>query len=72
MKKIPVTDVFNLSIPERIQLEEDIWGTIAAKAESLKLTEEEKKIIDTRSEKYLQNLELGSPWEDVYRRSGLK
>ena len=68
MKKISATDALDLSIPERIQLVEDIWDTIAAKADSIELTEEEKKIIDTRLEKYHQNPELGSPWEDVYKR----
>ena len=68
MKEICATDSLDLSIPERIQLVEDIWDTIAAKADSLELTEEEKKVIDTRLEKYHQNPELGSPWEDVYRR----
>jgi putative addiction module component (TIGR02574 family) len=68
MKKISATDVLDLSIPERIQLVEDIWDTIAAKADSLELTEEEKKIIDARLERYHQNPELGSPWEDVYKR----
>jgi putative addiction module component (TIGR02574 family) len=68
MKKISATDALDLSIPERIQLVEDIWDTIAVKADSLKLTEEEKKIIDARLEKYHQNPELGSPWEDVYKR----
>jgi putative addiction module component (TIGR02574 family) len=28
MKKITATDVLELSIPERIQLVEDIWDTI--------------------------------------------
>jgi len=68
MKKITVTDALDLSIPERIQLVEDIWDTIAAKADSLELTEEEKKIIGARLEKYHQNPELGSTWEDVYKR----
>lgn len=68
MKKISATDALDLSIPERIQLVEDIWDTIAAKADSIELTEEEKKIIDARLEKYHQNPKLGSPWEDVYKR----
>jgi putative addiction module component (TIGR02574 family) len=68
MKKISATDALDLSIPERIQLVEDIWDTIAAKADSLELTEEEKRIIDVRLEKYHQNPELGSPWGDVYKR----
>ncbi|MDD2717500.1 MAG: addiction module protein [Candidatus Wallbacteria bacterium] len=33
-------------MPERIQLVEDIWDTIAVKADSIELTEKEKKIID--------------------------
>ncbi len=44
MKKISVTDTLMLSIPERIQLVEDIWDSIAADAESIKLTEIEKNI----------------------------
>ncbi|MFH0813554.1 MAG: addiction module protein [Pseudomonadota bacterium] len=56
------------TIFETFQLVEDIWDTITAKANSLELTEEEKKIIDDRLERYHKNPELGSPWEDVYRR----
>lgn len=68
MKKITATDSLILSIPERIQLVEDIWDTIAEKTELVELTEEEKKIIDERLEAYHRNPELGSPWEDVYKR----
>jgi putative addiction module component (TIGR02574 family) len=68
MSKITATDTLELSIPERIQLVEDIWDTITAKASSIELTDEEKRIIDARLEKYHQNPEFGSPWEDVYKR----
>jgi len=68
MKKITATDTLDLSIPERIQLVGDIWDTIAAEAESVELTEEEKKIIDKRLEAYHQNPDSGSPWEDVIKR----
>jgi len=68
MKKITATDTIELSIPERIQLVEDIWDTIAAKAEVIELTEDEKRIIDGRLEAYHRNPDLGSPWEDVYKR----
>jgi putative addiction module component (TIGR02574 family) len=68
MKRITATDTLELSIPERIQLVEDIWDTISAKASSVELTDEEKKIIDARLEKYHQNPELGSPWAEVYKR----
>ncbi len=68
MKRISATDALDLSIPERIQLVEDIWDTIAARADAIELTEEEKEIIDSRLEKFHQNPKLGSPWEDVYKR----
>jgi len=68
MKRITATDTLELSIPERIQLVEDIWDTISAKASSVELTDEEKKIIDVRLEKYHQNPESGSPWAEVYKR----
>jgi len=68
MKRISATDALDLSIPERIQLAEDIWDTIAANADSLELTEEEKRIVDARLEKYHQSPELDSPWKDVYKR----
>ena len=43
MKKPTAIDALDLSIPERIQLVEDIWDTIAVKADLVELTEEEKK-----------------------------
>jgi len=68
LKKITATDTIELSIPERIQLVEDIWDTIATEAEAIELTEDEKRIIDERLEAYHRNPNLGSPWEDVYKR----
>jgi putative addiction module component (TIGR02574 family) len=68
MKKITVTDSLNLSIPERIQLVEEIWDTIAAEADTVELTEEEKRIIDERLEAYHRNPKAGFPWESVYQK----
>lgn len=68
MKNITVTDTLGLSIPERIQLVEDIWDTIAAQAESIELSDEEKKLIDQRLQAYHTNPGLGLPWDDVYKR----
>lgn len=68
MKQITAADALTLSIPERIQLVEDIWDTIATEPEAIELTEEEKRVIDERLEAYHRNPDLGSPWEDVYKR----
>ncbi|NKQ38811.1 MAG: addiction module protein [Methanosarcinales archaeon] len=68
MKKLTVTDTLNLSIPERIQLVEDIWDTVAEEIDSVELTEKEKNMIDERLVAYYQNPDLGSPWKNVYKR----
>jgi len=68
MKKQTATDTLNLSIPERIQLVEDIWDTIAVEADRVELTKEEKKIVDERLEMYHQNPNLGSLREDIFNR----
>lgn len=67
-KKLTAADALALSIPERIQLVEDIWDSIAAETDAIELTEEEKKIIDERLKEFHKNPDLGSPWEDVYRK----
>jgi len=53
MNKISAADVLELSIPERIQLVEDIWDTIAAKANALELTEEERSHLTSHSSGWL-------------------
>ena len=66
--KFTAADALELSIPERIQLVEDIWDSISAQADLIELTEEEKNLIDARLEMYHQNPGIGSPWKDVHKR----
>ncbi len=66
MKTITATDTLGLSIPERIQLVQDIWDTIALEPQAVELTDEEKRIIDERLKAYHEHPELGSPWGEVY------
>jgi putative addiction module component (TIGR02574 family) len=68
MATITANDTLSLSIPERIQLVEDIWDTIKANANVVQLSEKEKRILDDRLETYHRNPESGSPWEEVYQR----
>jgi len=68
MSKVTVTDALELSIPERIQLVEDIWDTIAIQQEAVSLSEEEKRVIDQRLAEYHKNPGMGSPWSDVKKR----
>ncbi len=68
MKTISVTDTLNLSIPERIQLVEDIWDSIAADITLMELTEKERKLLDARLAAYHLDPTAGSPWEEIYQR----
>lgn len=67
-RKITAAETLELSIPERIQLVEDIWDSISAEAEEVELTDEEKRIIDKRLESYHKNPNAGSPWNIVLGR----
>lgn len=68
MNKMAAADALRLSIPERIQLVEDIWDTIANQADVVELTEEEKTLLHERLTAYHQNPAAGSPWESVLKR----
>lgn len=71
MAKPKISDILELSIPERIQLVQDIWDTIADVPESLELTEEQKLEIDRRIEKLDRQSETAIEWSTLKERIGL-
>jgi putative addiction module component (TIGR02574 family) len=68
MSTLAKADVLRLSVPERIQLVEDIWDTIAEVPEEVGLTDEQKTELDRRLDAYHQNPDEGSPWGMVRER----
>lgn len=68
MSTLVKADVLSLSVPERIQLVEDIWDTIAEIPEEIGLTDEQKAELDRRLDAYNQNPDEGSPWRMVRER----
>ena len=68
MNALTQANVLSLSIPERIQLVEDIWDTIAEVPEEGGLTEEQKAELDQRLAAYHLNPDEGSPWGMVRER----
>jgi putative addiction module component (TIGR02574 family) len=52
-------------VPERVQLVEDMWNSIADAPEALELTDEDKRLIDERLEARQRNPAAGSPWQEV-------
>ncbi len=68
MSTLARADILGLSVPERIQLVEDIWDTIAEVPEEVGLTDEQKAEIDRRLDAYHRNPDEGSPWGMVRER----
>ena len=68
MRKFSTAAVLELPVPERLQLVEDIWNSIADVPEALEVTEEEKRLIDERLEAFHRDPKAGSPWEEVSAR----
>ncbi|NUM80180.1 addiction module protein [bacterium] len=65
MKPITLSDILELSVPERIQLAEDIWDSVAENPEALDLTEEQKRILDQRFESYQRNPQAVLSWDEI-------
>ena len=71
MPKPKISDFLELSIPERIQLVQDIWDTIAEVPESMVLTAEQKLEIDRRVEKLDRDPDTAIEWSTLKERIGL-
>ncbi len=63
-----LTQILQLSVPERIQLVEDIWDSIFADPESLNVTDSQKRELDRRLQSYQQQPESVILWEEVKRK----
>ncbi len=68
MSTLAKTNVLKLSVPERIQLVEDIWDSIVEVPEEVSLTGEQKAELDRRLDSYHKNPDEGSPWGVVRER----
>jgi putative addiction module component (TIGR02574 family) len=67
-RPISVKDVLGMSVPERIQLVEDIWDSIAADAKAVRVTDEEKAMLDRRLRAMRKKPNDHAPWEVVEAR----
>jgi putative addiction module component (TIGR02574 family) len=63
-----LADLLELSVPERIQLVEDLWDSIASVPEAVPLGEAAREELDRRLAAYHRDSSAGSPWPEVRRR----
>ena len=68
MPLLAAADLFSLSIPERIQLVEDIWDSIAVQPDMVKLTQDIRNELDLRLTELEQHPDDVSSWDDVRSR----
>ena len=68
MSRLTTEELLSLSVPERIQLAEDLWDSIVMEPESLPLSEEQRMELDRRLEEYHSDPSTGSPWTTVMER----
>jgi putative addiction module component (TIGR02574 family) len=68
MKALPVAEILELPVAERIRLVELIWESVAAVPEAVPMSDELKAEMDRRLADFEANPESGSPWEEVRER----
>jgi putative addiction module component (TIGR02574 family) len=68
MSKFSTADILALTLPERLQLVEDIWNSIADAPNAMELTDEEKRLIDERLDACRANPLISSPWKEALAR----
>jgi putative addiction module component (TIGR02574 family) len=60
-------DIKQLSIPERLELIEYLWESIAASGEKLEVSQAQKSELDARLQRYEENKQ-GKSWHEVKAR----
>ena len=68
MSSLPLDAILRLSVPERIQIVEDIWDSIAATPEQLPLTDAQRAELDRRLEAHERDPSSALPWDEVRSR----
>lgn len=63
-----MNEILQLSIPERLELIENIWESIAPVPDALELTDPQGQELNRRLELYKQNPPLGSSSKEVKYR----
>jgi putative addiction module component (TIGR02574 family) len=68
MNSLLSEQILPLTIPEKLQLIEEIWDSVVMDADQIPLTQSQKQELDRRLASY-QNIEnKGESWEVVKRR----
>ena len=62
------TQIFELTLSEKLQILEDLWDSIALAPEQIPVLDWQKEELERRKVSYLQNPDSGSSWEVAKER----
>lgn len=65
MDKLPVAEILELPVAERLRLLELIWDSIAQVPEALPVSEDLRAELEDRLAEFQANPDAGLPWEEV-------
>jgi putative addiction module component (TIGR02574 family) len=65
---MPTIDIAKLSVPERLDLLEELWDSLSATPEGVPLTNAQRVELDRRLDELDREGPTGIPWEEVVRR----
>jgi putative addiction module component (TIGR02574 family) len=68
MKTTHWDEILELDVDERIELAEDIWDSIVAVPERVRLADWQREELRRRLEQYRADPSAGSPWDVVKQR----
>jgi putative addiction module component (TIGR02574 family) len=62
-----VQEIETLSVPEKIQLVEDLWDSVANSSADIPIPAWQKEELDRRKQNFLNNPDSGMTWQEVKR-----
>lgn len=62
-----VQEIETLSVPEKIQLVEDLWDSVAASNANVSIPAWQKQELDRRKQVFLNNPASGMTWQEIKR-----
>lgn len=65
---ISLDEILKLNVPERVQLIEAIWDSIAAAPDPLPVTDKQRQELDRRLDAYAHEPSDLRPWDEVRER----
>ena len=68
MPRIPLDEILELPVSDRLRIIEEIWESIVASPESLPLPESQRRELERRLKLHQENPEAVQPWETVRSR----